>query len=127
MRPEHIFEMNWAESADLAVLHYQENQCDTTATPAVVANLQTLLNVSSVDVTPVVVAPRRASRLSTGLLLKPEPDPAPGSRGAPRPHGRGVLAERGRHLTHLIRWANLAAHAGPVVRRGRAGPPRTPG
>ncbi len=42
----------------VAVLHYQENQCDTTATPGRRReNLQTLLNVSSVDVTPVVVAP----------------------------------------------------------------------
>ena len=39
----------------VAVLHYQENQCDTTTNTVVVSNLQTLLNVSSVDVTPVAV------------------------------------------------------------------------
>jgi hypothetical protein len=39
----------------VAVLHYQENQCDTTATPTAVTNLQTLLNVSSIDVTTTTV------------------------------------------------------------------------
>lgn len=41
----------------VAVLHYQENQCDTTAISTTVANLQTLLNANSVDVTPTTFAP----------------------------------------------------------------------